>query len=307
MTFASIAFVIAKIEDEGTTPQSKWMPFEQRRAMNGQQTSMKRWIPVLALLTLPFAVEANGLSDARAQLAPLFTDLGQQNQYWLGATGTVTYGQYQHTLSDFVSVQFGSTTVNGQPATTVMIDARSYYDGALVRRVVGDKDGYVWDHDAIRNTYRVTRYGNSVDSAVPGTSYLNTLGNFVRSRANGPSGFLAHLLSSALQAHESGGGVASAWEPFFASSSVEVDPKAYTITASNAGQDPITTTYTWKTVNGADVLDTVGFSQSKFVNFKQVDYAWTATLHRAEAMPNQDFTFNPGNARLVSVGLRQGF
>jgi len=24
-------------------------------------------------------------------------------------------------------------------------------------------------------------------------------------------------------------------------------------------------------------------------------------------MPNQDFTFNPGNARLVSVNLRQGF
>lgn len=272
---------------------------------------MKRWIPVLALLTLPFAAHANGLSDARTQLAPLFTDLGQQDQYWFGATGTVTVGQFQHTLYDFVSVQFGTLTVSGQVATTVRIDARTYYDGTdeshLVRRVVGDKDGYAWDYDAIQNTYRVTRYGNSVQPAVQGMSYLATLGNFVRSRATGPSAMLAHLLSAALQSREGASAVANAWEPFFASSSVSVDPQAYTITTANTGADPITTTYLWKTVNGADVLDSVSFQQTKWVNNKQLSYDWTAVLHRDESMPNQDFSFTPGTARLISVGLRQGF
>lgn len=265
----------------------------------------------LALLTLPIVAHANGLGDARTQLAPLFTDLGKQDQYWFGATGTVTYGQFQHTLYDFVSVKFGTETVNGNLATTVMIDARTYADGAdeshLVRRVVGDKDGYAWDYDARRNTYRVIRYGNSVQPAVQGTSYLATLGNFVRSRANGPSAMLAHLLTAALQSREGAGQVANAWEPYFASSTVTVDPKTYTITATNSGIDPINTTYTWKTVDGADVLDTVTFQQTKLVNNAQVTYDWTAALHRAEPMPNQDFTFNPGNARLVSVNLRQGF
>ncbi|MES1147530.1 MAG: hypothetical protein ABUL49_02145, partial [bacterium] len=263
--------------------------------------AMRRWLWTLSLVALPLFASADGLSDARVQLASIFDDLATMNDYWFESSGTVTVGETTHTLADYVGVSSRDITVNDSPANQILVETQSYKDGVLTRRVVADGD-YVWDYDAVTNTYRVTYYGNSVTggSKVGDKSftYIDTVRSILRSRAAGPSAMLLQTVEQALLARTtSGAEVANNWEPFLASSDISVDNDNKQILCTHRTHEvnPMDMVYKWTTVvtdTPNQYLNSLHFRQSKTLPTGEQVTDWTSTLHRSEVMDGATYTFN---------------
>ena len=265
---------------------------------------------MLTLVATPLFAAADGLSTARTQLASVFEDLGKQDDYWFDSTGTVTQGGYTHNLRDYLSVSNRTATEGENQVTRTYLESLTYRDGQMIRRVVGDGNN-VWDYDADNNTYRVVRYGNSLTGGSANGSktfgYLDTLGTILRSRASGPTAMLSQTVEQALLARDSGSTVATSWQPFFASADISVVPEDKSIFCSTIGLNPMTMIYKWVQPSGADpVLASLAFSQTKSFTIGDQHTNWQAAFHRGAFMPGVNYRFDPGDARLISVSLRQG-
>ncbi|MCB8933605.1 MAG: hypothetical protein M9921_06480 [Fimbriimonadaceae bacterium] len=194
---------------------------------------MRRLLGLLLATTLPAWAAAQPFTpDAAVQQA--FAALRPTWNLWLRLDGSDTVGSKVTALATDV---YWSRTTNASGQIVTRLEARSYRNGSLATRLVGD--GVVfWRYDAAANTYGAKPYGNYDGSMPP--SYLSDLLQTFTSVANGTDGYLARLLREAC-----GGATATftRWMP------ADLAPLLHT---SGSLQDPIVP---WRTFDATPKLE----------------------------------------------------
>lgn len=171
---------------------------------------------------MALAVPALGLAQASAPdlaVQQAFASLRTTWNLWLRLDGSETVGSRSTPLTTDL---FWSRAANPNGQVVSRLEARTYRNGTLHQRLVGD--GVVfWRYDAKANTYGAKPYGNYDGSMPP--SYLSDLLQTFTSVADGPDAYLARLLREAC-----GGTGATRWMP------ADLTPFLHT---SGSLQDPL--------------------------------------------------------------------
>lgn len=246
-----------------------------------------------ALLLAGFA-KADDLATARSVMGPALGDLGLMDDVTLVATGTEDINGNVTNVSARVSVR----RVGTGPGTQSLVELVSYRGTTLQQRVVAN-GSRMWFYNAPKHEYSVWNYSGGTN---PDQAMLLTL----KKHTSGLDTLLGQLLLEAHEARVTGTlALTNRWRPFM--------PMAQ-VTYSTGNVQCVSTVPDYKEINYAVTEPTPGDYQIDHVDiygerklaagimFTQV----TVAVHRDTLVPATDFSFNPGTAKPVSLGIRQG-
>ncbi len=227
-------------------------------------------------------------------MGPALTDLGLQSQTTLLFTGTEDHGGTVTAVSSRVSV-FRQTTGT---STATWIEMVSFRGPTLQSRVVAT-GSRMWFYNALRNEYSAWNYGAVTD---PDKAMLLTLKRWT----TGYDNLIAQILVEANDGRNNGSlSLTSKWLPWMPLAQVSTSTGVVQCVSSVPDYKQVTYNIT-EPVPGDYRLDRVDlYSERKSAGSLVVTNA-NVQVFRDTLVPATDFSFDPGNAKLVALGLRQG-
>lgn len=252
---------------------------------------------VLPLLGLAFASSAAFAQDTpEVMMSSALSELSQHTQLGLRIQGYVQ-GSTTTQVPLLTELSYARTA-----SGSTMLEQFTYKNGVLQSRIVAD-GGRLWFYDALRHEYSSWNYGNgSVQN--PNRAVLVVL----RKLSKDQDGILAQSLIDALDVGANGSfWMQARWKPWMTLATVT----SGTTTISAEMNTPYYQSLVYSVTppglptNGLYRLDQMQFYSTRTRGTGSEVTEWTATINRGVVHGNATFTFNPGTARPVSIGLSQ--
>lgn len=219
-------------------------------------------------------------------------NLAANDRYTLLLTGTETTGSVSVALETRLSIQ----TVPQGSRLVVYAELVSRRDGVLQYRAVADGER-LWVYDRAAHTYTSWSYNRT--SGQPDRNMLLAL----RRAARGTD---SHVVQAALDAYDvvmvSGGGLPN-WQPGLPVPTVSTT--ASTVNAQSTTPHTRDLTYEFALVGGSLQLARFALNASERMGAGWKVTQWNTEVYPSVLDPATVFSFNPGTARPISLGLRQ--
>ncbi len=249
----------------------------------------------LPLLLIGMVGISNGqgstLQDARDLLTPVLGDLAMRNSFAFLVAGEEEVRGRIVPFETHLAMQRGGTL----EAPTLFIEMVSRRDGRLVERLVADGD-HIWIYDAVAHTFGSMSYQRTA----PGIrSAIDTL----RRRSTHANLAILTLLGQVQRARLEGAALAAnSWVPTSPLAELQVTESQLIMTSQSPAWSR--TIFDLAVINGQKTLRSIQFESVTRIAGRDTLASWNATLR--DTVPSWvSYTFNPGTAKPVSLGLSQ--
>lgn len=266
---------------------------------------MKRqlWmVAAVALGALP-SVAFGQLSVMRQWYAPAMYNLGGSDMNYLEIVGTEDVGGAITDL--FANVSVYRYVDPADFSVRMYVEYKTYRNSVLQRRVVAD-GLHVWSYDALKNQYSSWTYDR--ESSDKNRDWAAAAVNVLRTIRRQAQGIDDIMFGTLLDANEARTGVARLliqWTPWMPSATI--NGSGPTFTASTTTPKATSMDYNISQPVPGD-YHFLGIDNGKMwvPSGKTTAYTqFSMTVDENSYPASASFTFNPGNAKPVSVGIPQ--
>lgn len=227
-------------------------------------------------------------------MASAMADLGLLTSHTITMSGSERLGRQVTSFATRISVR---KTFSSAGYTT-LLEMVSAKDRSLLSRFVAN-GSYLYYYNREKHEYSSWSYGDG-STQDPDYAMLMTLGKL----ASASDTVLTKALTESHQAQIDPSRLANSWNPWLATAKVTVAGNMVTTTSTSPNFREVQYMLTEPTP-GYYRLDRIQYYEEKPTGSDLAIIQWTATVLRNTLVSGTDFTFVPGNAKPVSIQLRQ--
>lgn len=259
---------------------------------------------LIGLTALPIMVFAQTpAQQARDQIVPALTDLGQMNRCALLLDGTETVNGITTNIYTQVSV---NRFTESDGTLRLFLEIRNWRGTTETQRIAADGQR-MWVHNILRNEYSVYQY--DLETGDRGRQPAKAALNLLRAAKNKTTGGANMALQTLIEAEEAAtdpSRLYTQWNPWMPTSNVSMAATGFRATLNNPRfvdmfydiSNPAPSVYFLLSVRAAEQVQEG--NQTKNIN-------WQIVVDRNTYPVSTRFTFAPpAGARPVSIGLPQG-